>query len=85
MPAEVVATVGTSDGRPLHVVRQPFAVTITDHPDPAVHSGWTMRCDEARVLGEALLKAQTLTHNRRPRFPKLRDEWHRAAGRVRAR
>ncbi len=52
-----VATIGISDGRVLHVVRQAYAVTLTDHPDPAVHSGWTMRVDQARELGEALLIA----------------------------
>jgi hypothetical protein len=57
MAAELVATVGISDGRVLRVVRQPFAVMLTDHPDPAVHSGWTMRVDQARELGEALLRA----------------------------
>ena len=39
------------------MVRQPFAVTLTDHPDLAVHAGWTMRVDQARELGEALVKA----------------------------
>ncbi|HMH47681.1 MAG TPA: hypothetical protein VK538_08190 [Solirubrobacteraceae bacterium] len=62
MPAELVAAIGTSDGRVLHVVRQPHAVNLTDSPDPAVHSGWTMRVDQARELGQALLTAATDTN-----------------------
>jgi hypothetical protein len=55
--AELVATVGI-DGRALHVVRQPFAITLTDHPQPTVvHSGWSMRHDQARALAHALLAA----------------------------
>lgn len=55
--AELVATVGI-EGRALHVIRQPFAITLTDHPQPTlVHSGWTMRPDQARALAHALLAA----------------------------
>jgi hypothetical protein len=55
--AQLVATVGI-EGRALHVVRQPFAITLTDHPHPTlVHSGWQMRPDQARALAAALLAA----------------------------
>lgn len=33
----------------VHVLRWPYAVTITDSRDPAVHSGWTTRSDQART------------------------------------
>jgi hypothetical protein len=62
MPAERVASVGISDGRVLHVLRWPTGVTITDSPNPAVHSGWTMQVDQARELGEALLTATAGTN-----------------------
>jgi hypothetical protein len=32
-------------------------VTLTEHPDLAVHAGWTMRVDQAQELGQALLNA----------------------------
>jgi hypothetical protein len=57
MTAQRVASVGISDGRVLQVVRHPFAVTLSDHPDPNVHSGWTMRVDQARELRDALDRA----------------------------
>lgn len=50
--ARLLGTIGQ-----VHVLRWPYHVTITDSPDPSVHSGWTMRCDQARELGEALLSA----------------------------
>jgi hypothetical protein len=46
----------------VHVLRWPYAVTITDSPNPADHSGWTMRVDQARELGEALLTSATDTN-----------------------
>jgi hypothetical protein len=55
--AELIASVGI-EGRQLHVVRQPFAITLTDHPQPTlVNSGWTMRHDQAHALAHALLAA----------------------------
>ncbi|MHB1808280.1 MAG: hypothetical protein ACYCU0_03165 [Solirubrobacteraceae bacterium] len=36
------------------VVRYDFAVRLTDHPEPSVHAGWTMRVEQAREAGEAL-------------------------------
>jgi hypothetical protein len=54
---ELIASVGI-EGRQLHVVRQPFAITLTDSPDPKhQHSGWQMRPDQARTLANALLAA----------------------------
>jgi hypothetical protein len=55
--AKLIASVGI-EGRQLHVVRQPFAITLTDSPKPTVqHSGWQMRPDQARTLASALLAA----------------------------
>jgi hypothetical protein len=55
--AELIASVGI-EGRQLHVVRQQFAITLTDSPNPTVqHSGWQMRPDQARTLANALLAA----------------------------
>ena len=39
----------------VHVLRWPYHVTITEHPDR--HSGWSMNTEQARALGEALLSA----------------------------
>lgn len=50
-----VAVIGTI-GR-VSVLRWSFAVTLTDHPNPLTHSGWTMRVDQARELIEVLRKA----------------------------
>lgn len=50
MDAKLIASVGI-EGRQLHVVRQPFAITLTDSPKPTVqHSGWQMRPDQALAL-----------------------------------
>jgi hypothetical protein len=57
----LVATVGTQEGRVLRVVRQPFAVTLTDHPDLDVNAGWTMRVDQARELAEALMNTTSVS------------------------
>jgi hypothetical protein len=55
--AKLIDTIGI-EGRQLHVVRQQFAVTLTDSPDPQhQHSGWQMHPDQARSLAHALLAA----------------------------
>ncbi len=57
MEAQLIDTIGI-EGRQLHVVRQQFAITLTDSPKPTVqHSGWQMRPDQARSLAHALLAA----------------------------
>jgi hypothetical protein len=60
--AKLVATVGI-EGRQLHVVRQQFAITLTDSPNPTVqHSGWQMHPEQARSLAHALLAAVDAEH-----------------------
>jgi hypothetical protein len=39
----------------VYVLRWAYHVTVTDAPDR--HSGWSMRTDQARELGEALVHA----------------------------
>jgi hypothetical protein len=46
----------------VHVLKWQYAVSVTDHPDPivpggSIHSGFTMRTDQAVELAEALLSA----------------------------
>lgn len=50
--AELVGTIGV-----VHVLRWPYCVTLTDHPDPRASSGWRLQREQARALGEALLQA----------------------------
>ena len=53
--ARLIGTIGQG-----HVLRWPYHVTVTEHPDR--HSGWSMNTEQARELGEALLNAARSAH-----------------------
>jgi len=50
-----VASVGTTQGRMLEVVRSPHHVQLHDAATP--HVGWTLNTEQARELGQALSDA----------------------------
>jgi hypothetical protein len=57
-PHGLVGSVPTTSGRVLHVLRWPAAVTISDHPEPRAHSGWTLRMrDQVEALRDAIAGA----------------------------
>jgi hypothetical protein len=54
MAAQPIARLRSSQGRVVHVVRWPFAITLHDHPNPIAHSGYAIDLASACSIADAL-------------------------------